>query len=134
MLAATRCRGACLGWNFLRPWYRSPVGSAARIASHNVCASTPLWGKVSFVVGLLHPCRISKYQGCKSPEVVIFFSLTEAPLPDPTPTPPNTPKQTRNGAETEPKRSQTEPKRSQTEPKWTEIKLFGVGRAGGLSG
>ena len=63
--------------------------------------------------------------------VVIFFSLTEAPLPDPTPTPPNTPKRTRNGAETEPKRSQTEPKRSQTEPKWTEIKLFGVGGTGG---
>ena len=35
--------------------------------------------------------------------VVIFFSLTEAPLPDPTPTPANTPKQSRNGAETEPK-------------------------------
>ena len=27
-----------------------------------------------------------------------------------------------------------EPKRSQTEPKRTEIELFGVGRAGGLSG
>ena len=49
-------------------------------------------------------------------------------------TPPNTPKRTRNRAETEPKRSQIEPKRSRTEPKWTEIKFFGVGRAGGLSG
>ena len=54
------------------------------------------------------------------------------PRPHPTPRngPETDPKQTRNGA----KRSQTEPKRSQTEPKWTEIKLFGVGRAGGLSG
>ena len=65
---------------------------------------------------------------------VIFFSLQESLSPDPTPTPPNTPKRTRNGAEMDPKRSQTEPKRSQTEPKWTEIKLFAVGRAGGLSG
>ena len=62
--------------------------------------------------------------------VVIFFSLTEAPLPDPT----NTPKRTRNGPKTDPKRSQTEPKRSQMEPKRTEIKLFGVGRAGGFVG
>ena len=63
--------------------------------------------------------------------VVIFFSLTEAPLPDPNPTPPNTLKRTRNGPETEPKRSRNG---AGTEPKWTEIKLFGVGRAGGLSG
>ena len=69
--------------------------------------------------------------------LVIFFSLTEAPLTDPTPTPPNTretdPKRTRN----DPKRSQTEPngaERSQTEPKWTEIKPFRVGRTGGLTG
>ena len=75
------------------------------------------------------------------PRLVIFFSLTKAPLPNPTPTPPNAMKRTRNGPETDPKRSQTEPngaetepKWSQTEPKWTEIKLFAVGRAGGLSG
>ena len=59
--------------------------------------------------------------------VVVFFSLTEAPLPDPTPTPPNTPKRTRNKPE-------TEPNGVETEPKWTELKLFGLGRAGGLSG
>ena len=41
---------------------------------------------------------------------VIFFSLTEAPLPDPTPTPPNTLKRTRNGPATDPKRTQTDPK------------------------
>ena len=62
----------------------------------------------------------------------VIFS--EAPLPDPTPTPPNgpetDPKQTRNG----PKRSQTDPKRTETHSKWTEIKLSGVGRPGGLSG
>ena len=62
--------------------------------------------------------------------LVIFFSLTEAPLPDPTPTPPNTPTRTRNGPELDPKRSQTEPKRSQTEPKWTEIMLLGVAGGG----
>ena len=44
--------------------------------------------------------------------LVIFFSLTEAPLPDPTPTPPNTPKRTRNGPETDPKRSENRAKRS----------------------
>ena len=57
---------------------------------------------------------------------MIFFSLTEAPLPDPTPTPPNTPKRTRDGPEIDPKRSQTDPKRTEMEVKWTEIKLFGV--------
>ena len=66
--------------------------------------------------------------------VVIFFTLTETLLPDPTPTPPNTPKRTRNQPETDPKQSQTEPNGPETEPKWTEIKLFGVGRPGGLSG
>ena len=55
---------------------------------------------------------------------MIFFSLTEAPLPDPTPTPPNTPKrtrkQTRNRPETKPngvKRSQNAAKRSRYGPK-----------------
>ena len=80
--------------------------------------------------------------GCNHTRLVIFFSLTEAPLTDPTPTPPNTPetnpKRTRNRPETEPngaKRSRTEPngaKRSQTEPKWTEIKPSRVGRTGGF--
>ena len=71
--------------------------------------------------------------------IVIFFSFPlqkplspTPPRPHPTPRsgPETDPKQTRNGA----KRSRTGPKRSQKEPKWTEIKLFGVGRAGGLSG
>ena len=69
--------------------------------------------------------------------LVIFFSLTEAPLTDPTTTPPNTPKRTRNGPGTDPKRSQTEPngaERSQTEPKWTEIKPSRVGRPGEFVG
>ena len=60
----------------------------------------------------------------------MFFSLTEAPLNDPTPTPPNTPKQTRNG----PKRTQTDPKQTETDPKGTEIKLSGVERPEVLSG
>ena len=71
---------------------------------------------------------------CRNPRIVIFFSLTEAPLTDPTPTPPNTPetdpKRTRNGAETEPNGAE----RSQTEPKWTEIKPSRVGRTGGFVG
>ena len=69
----------------------------------------------------------------RATKVVIFFSLIEAPLPDPTQHPEMDPKRTQNRPETEPnraKQSQTEPKRSQTKPKWTEIKLFGVGRAG----
>ena len=73
--------------------------------------------------------------------LVIFFSLTEAPLPDPTPTPPNTPKRTRNGPETDPKQTRSRPetdpngpKGTETDPKRTEIKLLGVGRPGGASG
>ena len=78
--------------------------------------------------------------------LVIFFSLTEAPLPDPTPTPPNTPKRTRNRPETEPKRSQTEPNRAETEPNGAEMYrnqafrggtgrgFVGVGWVGGCKG
>ena len=79
---------------------------------------------------------------------ILFPYLTEAPLPDPTPTPPNTPKRTRNGPETDLKRTQTDPngpetdpngpetdpKRTQTDPKWTEIKLSGWDGRGVLSG
>ena len=53
--------------------------------------------------------------------IVIFFSLTEAPLPDPTPTPPNTPKRTRNRPKTDSKRSQTEPNGAETEPNGAEM-------------
>ena len=71
-------------------------------------------------------------------KLVIFFSLTEAPLPDPTPTPPNTPKRTRNGPETEPngaKRTRTEPNGARNGPKssplgWDSRGGF-VGMAGG---
>ena len=53
--------------------------------------------------------------------IVILFSLTEAPLTDPTPTPPNTPemdpKRTRNAPETEPNRA----KRTRTEPNGAEM-------------
>ena len=50
-------------------------------------------------------CSAFFHRGIPS-DIVIYFSLTEAPLPDPTQHP-----------ETDPKRSQTDPKRSQTEPK-----------------
>ena len=63
--------------------------------------------------------------------VVIFFSLTEAPLTDPTTTPPNTPethpKRTRNGPETEPNGA----KRSRNGPKSSPLGWDG---RGGLSG
>ena len=70
---------------------------------------------------------------------MIFFALTEAMLPDPIPTPANTPKWTQSGPETEtdPKRTQTDPKRTEMDPKrpkWTEMKRSGVGQRGGLSG
>ena len=68
---------------------------------------------------------------------MIFFSLTEAPLPDPTPTPPNTPKRTRNRPEAEPKRSQTDPNRAETEPNRAEMdrnQAFRGGTGGGLVG
>ena len=67
----------------------------------------------------------------------IFFSLTEAPLPDPTPTPPNTPKRTRNGPKTDPKRSQTEPNGAETEPNGAEMdrnQAFRGGTGGGFVG
>ena len=68
--------------------------------------------------------------------VVIFFSLTEAPLPDPAPTPPNTPKRTRNGAETDPKRSQTDPNGAEMDRNQTLSggTAGGVCRGGGGSG
>ena len=60
---------------------------------------------------------------------MIFFSLTEAPLPDPTPTLPDTPKrnpkQTQNGAQTEPKRSRNE---AETEPKWSRNQALNTGK------
>ena len=59
--------------------------------------------------------------------IVIFFSLTEAPLTDPTTTPPNTPE---TGPETDPEQTRNGAERSQTEPKWTEIKPSRVGRPG----
>ena len=69
--------------------------------------------------------------------LVIFFSLTEAPLPDLTPTPPNTPKRTRNGPKTDPKRSQTEPNGAETEPNGAEMdrnQAFRGGTGGGFVG
>ena len=82
-----------------------------------------------------HSPQIPQEVPC-APKLVIFFSFTEALLPDPTPTPPRPhpdpiqhpetdPKQTRNGAK-------TDPKRTETEPKWVEIKPGGEGRARGL--
>ena len=56
-----------------------------------------------------------------------YRSPSPRPHPDPTQHPETDPKRTRNG----PERSRNG---AETEPKWTEIKLFGVGRAGGLSG
>ena len=73
--------------------------------------------------------------GHRHTNIVIFFSLTEAPLPDPTPTPPNTPKRTRNGPKTDPKRSQTEPNGAKTEPNGAEMdrnQAFRGGTGGGL--
>ena len=65
----------------------------------------PSWG--AYTVGLLasslhSPRRADKKATCTNSWVVIFFSLTEAPLTNPTPTPPNTP-------ETDPKRTRPEP-------------------------
>ena len=151
--------------------------------------------------------RTLKWRGTllgRGPIALIVFSLTEAPLPNPTQHPETDPKQTRNRPETDPNLAtgkygctevrvyptecgeqlgrdpskigsskflvlksfsgegtrwnssllvsltlwdtpvlftpplplplQTHPKRTQIDPKWTEIKLSGVGRPGGLSG
>ena len=85
----------------------------------------PLSKGVDFPKPLVLECLLSP-----TLNLVIFFSLTEAPLPDSTPTqhPETDPKRSRNGA----KRSQKDPKRTETEPKWTEIELSGVGTAGGV--
>ena len=79
----------------------------------------------------------TKLKLTKVSRLVIFFSLTEAPLPDPTPTPANTPKRTRNGPKTDPKRSQTEPNGAQTEPNGAEMdrnQAFRGGTGGGFVG
>ena len=67
---------------------------------------------------------------CKSAMIVIFFSLTGAPLPDLTPAPPN-------GPETDPKRSRMEPNGAETEPNGAEMdrnQAFRGGTGGGLVG
>ena len=69
------------------------------------------------------------------PSIVIFFSLTEAPLPDPTRHPETDPKRTRKGAEKEPKRSQPEPNGAETEPNGAEMdrnSAFRGGTGGGV--
>ena len=69
--------------------------------------------------------------------IVILFSLTEAPLPGPTPTPPNTPKRTRNGPGTEPNGAATEPNGAETEPNGAEMdrnQALRGGTAGGFVG
>ena len=73
--------------------------------------------------------------------LVIFFSLTGAPLPEPAPTPPNTPKRTRNGPETEPKRSRNRAersrngaKRSRNGPKSSPLGWDGRGGFVGVAG
>ena len=73
-------------------------------------------------------CLFLHFQGfcgfCREENPCFFWSSLLAlsfpyrsPLPDPTPTPANSPKRTRNGPETDPKRSQTEPNGPDTEPK-----------------
>ena len=73
--------------------------------------------------------------------VVIFLSLTEASLPDPTPTPPMDPKRTRNRPETDPntpigKRTRNGPKRTRNGPKSSSLGWDGraVCRDGGAKG
>ena len=62
--------------------------------------------------------------------IVIFFSLTEAPLPDPTQHPETDPKQTRNRPETDP----NGPKRTRNGPKRPEIMDRNQGLWGGTAG
>ena len=57
---------------------------------------------------------------------ILFPYRSPSPRPHPDPT-----QRTRNGPKTAP---ETEPNGAETEPNGAEIKLFGVGRAGGLSG
>ena len=64
--------------------------------------------------------------------LVIFFSLTEAPLPDPTPTPPNTPKRTPKRTEMEPNGAEMD--RNQALRGGTTGGFVGVGGVGGVVG
>ena len=69
--------------------------------------------------------------------IVIFFSLTEAPLPDPTQHPETDPKRTQNRPETEPNGAETEPNgaemdRNQAFRGGTGRGFVGVGGGGGL--
>ena len=60
-----------------------------------------------------------------------ILSLTEAPLPDATPTPPNGPEMDRKRSRNRPETQPNGAKRTRTEPKWTEIKPSRVGRPEG---
>ena len=66
--------------------------------------------------------------------VVIFFSLTEPPLPNPTPTSPNTPKRTQNGPETDPKQTRNGPEMDRNQVLWGGMAggSVGMGGVGGL--
>ena len=76
--------------------------------------------------------KLHFYRAILATKVVIFFSRTEAPLPDPTPTPPKTPKRIRNGPETDPKRSQTEPNGAKMDRNQAlRVGLPGMGGGGG---
>ena len=57
------------------------------------------WEALSRPISRPHTGRRSQLPRSKPPRIVIFFSLTKARLPDPTPTPSNTPKRTLNGPE-----------------------------------
>ena len=82
----------------------------------------------------------SSCQRCpRTARIVIFFSLTEAPSHRPHPTPPNTPKRTRNRPEREPngpERTQNRPKRTRNGPKSSSLGWDGLGvcRGGGVEG
>ena len=98
------------------------------------CAST----RWHFCLRILRRCP-SFPEICQGACLAIFSFLTEAPLPDPTLTPPNTPKRTRNRPETEPngaKQTRNGPKRSRKGPKSRPLGWDGRGvcRDGGGGG
>ena len=98
-----------------------------------------------FLVLGLDGTKATSSQGLKAIKNLIlkpfWFPLQKPLSPSPPRPQPDPTQRTRNGPETDPKRtrngakrSQTDPKRTETEPKWTKIKLSGVGRPGSLSG
>ena len=107
------CQLSELGGGAPAPAAAAPAYSAAPVSTPMAAAASPA---TSFSVG-------QKVHGQHPHSVVICFSLTEAPLPDPNPDPTQHP-------ETDPKQTRNGPKRTRNGPKSSSRGFVGVGGRG----